>query len=140
MLCHLILKNFTLNPAHPQMVQIVIEQTAVMTTTVTINSKGFSGFLGFSVFDSDEFILSIFFWQKVCKYHYYYLELNCPLISAVLLSIHTSLGFGSPLFTKTVLSHLLHSDFLKLHTKNHRSTLVSIVKRGISCPTYILCL
>ena len=42
------------------MVQIVIEQTAVMTTTVTINSKGFSGFLGFSVFDSDEFISSIF--------------------------------------------------------------------------------
>ena len=42
------------------MVQIVIEQTAVITTTVTINSIGFSGFLKFSVFDSGEFILAIF--------------------------------------------------------------------------------
>ena len=74
-----ILKILTLNPAHPQMVQIVIEQTAVITTTVTINSIGFSGFLKFSVFDSGEFILAIFLTKTRlyvnCKYQYHLLVL-----------------------------------------------------------------
>ena len=117
--CNFYFEHFTLNPAHPQMVQIVIEQTAVITTTVTINSIGFSGFFRFSVFDSVEFI-SLFFLTK----NY----VNYTIISRVYLSFKLScVAFNSYLpwfwFT-TIYKNCTFSpspgDFLKLHTKNHK--------------------